>query len=62
LDSVLLANARALAKRVSFSKEYRLRRYDGVYRSMFDVASPKYEIIKELGEGPFWFGLKNCKL
>ena len=29
---------------------------------MFDVASPKYEIIKELGEGPFWFGLKNCKL
>ena len=48
LDSVLSANAGALAKRVSFSKEYRLRRYDGVYRWMFDVASPRVN-----GDGSF---------
>jgi PAS domain S-box-containing protein len=48
LDSVLSANARALEKRVSFTKEYRLRRYDGVYRWMFDVASPRMN-----GDGSF---------
>ena len=48
LDSVLSTKARALAKRVSFSKEYRLRRYDGVYRWMFDVASPRVN-----GDGSF---------
>ena len=48
LDSVLSANAGALAKRVSFSKEYRLRRYDGIYRWMFDVASPRVN-----GDGSF---------
>jgi signal transduction histidine kinase len=48
LNSVLSTKARALAKRVSFSKEYRLRRYDGVYRWMFDVASPRVN-----GDGSF---------
>ncbi|HEX8893022.1 MAG TPA: ABC transporter substrate binding protein, partial [Terriglobales bacterium] len=48
LDGVLSANARALAKRLSFSKEYRLRRHDGVYRWMFDVASPRVN-----GDGSF---------
>jgi PAS domain S-box-containing protein len=48
LDGVLSANARALAKRESFSKEYRLRRYDGIYRWMFDVASPRLN-----GDGSF---------
>ena len=31
----------ALKTRQSFSKEYRLRRHDGVYRWIFDVASPR---------------------
>ena len=48
LDSVLSAKAAALAKRVSFSKEFRLRRHDGVYRWMFDVASPRVN-----GDGSF---------
>jgi len=48
LDNVLSANARALAKRASFSEEYRLRRHDGVYRWMFDVASPRLN-----GDGSF---------
>jgi PAS domain S-box-containing protein len=48
LDRVVSANASAIAKRVSFSKEYRLRRYDGVYRWMFDVASPRVN-----GDGSF---------
>jgi PAS domain S-box-containing protein len=48
LDGVLSANAGALANRVSFSKKYRLRRHDGVYRWMFDVASPRVN-----GDGSF---------
>lgn len=48
LDGVLAVNADALTNRVSFSKEYRLRRYDGVYRWMFDVASPRVN-----GDGSF---------
>jgi PAS domain S-box-containing protein len=38
----------ALKSRQSFSKEYRLRRYDGVYRWMFDVVSPRVN-----GDGSF---------
>jgi PAS domain S-box-containing protein len=38
----------ALKSRQSFSKEYRLRRHDGVYRWMFDVASPRMN-----GDGSF---------
>jgi PAS domain S-box-containing protein len=48
LESVLAANTRALERRESFSKEYRLRRGDGVYRWMFDVASPRLN-----GDGSF---------
>ena len=38
---IIDANARALKERQPFSKEYRLRRSDGVYRWIFDVASPR---------------------
>jgi PAS domain S-box-containing protein len=38
----------ALRKHQPFSKEYRLRRSDGVYRWMFDVASPRVN-----GDGSF---------
>jgi PAS domain S-box-containing protein len=38
----------ALKNRKTFSKEYRLRRRDGVYRWMFDVASPRLN-----GDGSF---------
>ena len=41
LQSVLAQNAKALEKRERFSKEYRLRRRDGVYRWMLDVAAPR---------------------
>ena len=41
LKSVLDAIAQGLKTRAPFSKEYRLRRRDGVYRWMFDVASPR---------------------
>ncbi|MGA7410042.1 MAG: ABC transporter substrate binding protein [Bryobacteraceae bacterium] len=41
LAGVLEANARAYESRSGFSKEYRLRRSDGVYRWMFDVAVPR---------------------
>jgi PAS domain S-box-containing protein len=41
LQNVLKATSRALERREGFSKEYRLRRWDGVYRWMFDVASPR---------------------
>jgi anti-anti-sigma factor len=33
----------ALAKRISFEMEYRLRRHDGAYRWMIDRGSPMYE-------------------
>jgi PAS domain S-box-containing protein len=42
------ANARALKNRQPFSKEYRLRRSDGVYRWIYDVASPRVN-----GDGSF---------
>jgi PAS domain S-box-containing protein len=40
--------SRALKTREPFSQEYRLRRSDGVYRWMFDVASPRVN-----GDGSF---------
>jgi PAS domain S-box-containing protein len=48
LAGALEANAHALISRTSFSKEYRLRRHDGLYRWMFDVASPRFN-----GDGSF---------
>ena len=42
------ATAHGLKDRKSFSREYRLRRNDGVYRWMFDVASPRLN-----GDGSF---------
>lgn len=46
--NVLDANARGLESHEAYSKEYRLRRRDGVYRWMFDVASPRVN-----GDGAF---------
>lgn len=48
LHSVEEAVARALDAQKSFSKEYRLRRQDGTYRWMLDVASPRFN-----GDGLF---------
>jgi len=48
LQTVLLINRKALQTQKSFSKEYRLLRRDGVYRWMFDVASPRLN-----GDGSF---------
>lgn len=48
LSGVLGSLARALKRRETFSKEYRLRRHDGVFRWMFDVASPRIN-----GDGSF---------
>ena len=48
LESVLDTFSRALKEREPFSKQYRLRRRDGVYRWMFDVASPRMN-----GDGSF---------
>jgi PAS domain S-box-containing protein len=41
VQSVQAANKRALEKQEEFSKEYRLRRQDGVYRWMLDIAAPR---------------------
>lgn len=41
LAGVLEANERALKLRSGFSKEYRLRRRDGAYRWMYDLAVPR---------------------
>jgi len=48
LRKVLELNAQALVDRKVFSREFRLRRKDGVYRWMFDVASPRLN-----GDGSF---------
>ena len=40
--------SQGLKEHKAFSREYRLRRYDGVYRWMFDVASPRVN-----GDGSF---------
>ena len=45
---VLDALSQALKTQLPFSKEYRLRRSDGIYRWMFDVASPRVN-----GDGSF---------
>ena len=41
LGGILETFSQALKKHQPFTKEYRLRRSDGVYRWMFDVASPR---------------------
>jgi PAS domain S-box-containing protein len=41
LNSVHAANTLALQQHRGFSKEYRLRRRDGVYRWMLDIAAPR---------------------
>jgi len=41
-QSVEEATALALKAKKSFSKEYRLRRQDGTYRWMLDIASPRF--------------------
>jgi PAS domain S-box-containing protein len=43
LPNMLDANSHALHRQEGFSKEYRLRRHDGVYRWMFDVASTRFD-------------------
>jgi PAS domain S-box-containing protein len=48
LQNVLTANSRAMERHEGFSKEYRLRRQDGVYRWMLDVAAPRIN-----GDGSF---------
>ena len=48
VEAVLSTNALGLEQREKFSKQYRLRRKDGVYRSMFDVAAPRIN-----GDGSF---------
>jgi PAS domain S-box-containing protein len=48
LKNVLDTVSEALRNHQSFSMEYRLRRSDGVYRWMFDVASPRLN-----GDGSF---------
>ncbi len=48
LQDVLTANSRALEQQEGFSKEYRLRRHDGEYRWMLDVAAPRIQ-----GDGSF---------
>jgi PAS domain S-box-containing protein len=48
IEAVLSANALGLERRENFSKQYRLRRKDGVYRWMFDVAAPRVN-----GDGSF---------
>jgi PAS domain S-box-containing protein len=48
VQNVLNSLYKALKDHRPFSKEYRLRRSDGVYRRMFDVASPRVN-----GDGSF---------
>jgi PAS domain S-box-containing protein len=43
LQSLWAANARALERQEGYSKEYRLRRRDGEYRWMLDVATPRFD-------------------
>ncbi len=43
IDRILSINARALERQEGYSKEYRLRRRDGSYRWLFDVASPRFD-------------------
>ena len=41
VQSVKAAHKRALEQQQGYSKEYRLRRHDGVYRWMLDIAAPR---------------------
>lgn len=43
LQGVLSANLQALERQKGFSKEYRLRRRDGVYRWLLDIAAPRID-------------------
>jgi PAS domain S-box-containing protein len=45
VPNVLTTNLHALEQQKGFSKEYRLRRWDGMYRWMLDVAAPRFEGI-----------------
>ena len=42
LPRVLEANSTVLDRQKGFSKEFRLRRHDGVYRWMFDISAPRF--------------------
>jgi PAS domain S-box-containing protein len=53
VQSVQAANRRALEKQQGYSKEYRLRRRDGVYRWMLDIAAPR---VNEDASFAGWFG------
>jgi PAS domain S-box-containing protein len=44
LQGVLSANLQALERQKGFSKEYRLRRRDGVYRWLLDIAAPRINV------------------
>ena len=48
VEGVKAANKRALQLQTEYSKEYRLRRRDGVYRWMLDIAAPRVN-----GDGSF---------
>ena len=48
LESVEAANQRALQLQTEYAKEYRLRRRDGVFRWMLDIAAPRVN-----GDGSF---------
>jgi PAS domain S-box-containing protein len=48
VQSVKAANERALEQQRGYSKEYRLRRHDGLYRWMLDIAAPRVN-----GDGSF---------
>ena len=41
LENVHAANKRGLEQQKEYSKEYRLRRHDGAYRWMLDIAAPR---------------------
>lgn len=48
LQKVIDSNREGVLTRVSYSKEYRLRRQDGIYRWMLDIAAPRVD-----GDGSF---------
>ena len=44
LQEALQAKERALRDHERFVREYRIRRFDGVYRWMFDVGNPRFDV------------------
>ena len=44
LQEVFQAKERAVQDRERFVREYRIRRFDGVYRWMFDVGTPRFDV------------------